>query len=255
MEKFTVNNITLAYMRRGQGTPLVLLHGYPLDHRIWDELVALLEDKFDLILPDLRGFGESTTVESPYTMDGIASDIAGLLNHLGVEKTYIAGHSMGGYVALTFAKLYPARVLGLGLVSSQLAADPPDRKEGRYATAAQVAENGIVGVVEAMTPKLSTDERVQSFVRRVMEEQSTAGVIGALKAMAERLDSADVVKSFELPVVVLHGDADALIPIERARDVKAASARVELVELPGVGHMPMLEVAEETAAGLRKLAA
>lgn len=254
MDKVSINNISLAYERRGKGTPLVLLHGYPLDHTIWNEVVPFLEDEFDLIVPDLRGFGQSTTVDTPYTMDSIAADIAGLLNHLGVEKAASAGHSMGGYVALTFARFYPARVLGLGLISSQLLADPPDRKEGRYATAAQVAEQGTVGVVEAMTPKLSTDERVQAVVRGIMEKQPAAGVIGALKAMAERPDSTELLATFKFPVLVLHGDADALIPVERAREVKTELPGAELVVLPGVGHMPMLDAPEATAAALRKLA-
>src|SRR4030095_15752442 len=130
MEKINVNGIQLAYDRRGQGTPLVLMHGYPLDHHLWDEVLPLLEDTFDVIVPDLRGFGESTTVDSTYTMDDYASDIAGLLDQLGIQKTAIVGHSMGGYVALAFTRLYPERVSGIGLVSSQVLADPPDRKEG-----------------------------------------------------------------------------------------------------------------------------
>src|SRR3989304_1656344 len=129
MEKIKVNDVELAYTRRGKGTPLVLLHGYPLDHHLWEEDAPLLEDTFDLILPDLRGFGESTTVGSPYTMDDYASDVAGLLDQLGIQKAAIAGHSMGGYVALAFARLYPERISGLGLVSSQVLADPPDRKD------------------------------------------------------------------------------------------------------------------------------
>src|SRR3990170_4714619 len=129
MEKIKVNDVELAYTRRGKGTPLVLLHGYPLDHHLWEEVAPLLEDTFDLILPDLRGFGESTTVGSPYTMDDYASDVAGLLNQLGIQKAAIAGHSMGGYVALAFARLYPERISGLGLVSSQVPADPPRSEE------------------------------------------------------------------------------------------------------------------------------
>jgi 3-oxoadipate enol-lactonase len=254
MEKISINNISLAYTRTGKGTPLVLLHGFPLDHTIWNDVSPLLGEKFDLIIPDLRGSGESTTVEMPYTMDSMAADVAGLLNHLGVEKAAIAGHSMGGYVALTFARLYPERVLGLGLVSTQLAADPADRKEGRYATAAQVAEKGVIVVAEAMTSKLSSDQRVQGIVRNIMEGQSSAGVIGALKAIAERPDSTDLIKTFKFPVVVLHGEADALIPVDRARDVKAALPGAELIELPGIGHMPMLEAPDATAGALSKLA-
>ncbi len=104
MDTLEINGIRLAYDRRGKGTPLVLLHGYPLDHRLWDDVVPLLEDQFDLILPDLRGFGGSSTVDAFYTMEDIASDIAGLLDFLGIQKTAIAGHSMGGYVALAFAQ-------------------------------------------------------------------------------------------------------------------------------------------------------
>ena len=140
MDTLEINGIRLAYDRRGKGTPLVLLHGYPLDHQLWDEVVPLLQDQFDVILPDLRGFGGSSTVDSFYTMEDIASDIAGLLDFLGIPKAVIVGHSMGGYVALAFARLYPERVAGLGLVSSQVLADTPAKREDRFKTAAEVAD-------------------------------------------------------------------------------------------------------------------
>jgi pimeloyl-ACP methyl ester carboxylesterase len=253
MEQININGIKLAYIRQGKGTPLVLLHGYPLDHQLWDEVIPLLKDSFDLIVPDLRGFGESTTVDTPYTMDDIASDIAGLLDHLGVQKTAIVGHSMGGYVALAFARLYPERMNGLGLVSSQLLADPPDRKEGRYKTAADVAEKGISGVVDAMTSKFTSSPEWQAFARKNMEEQRPAAYIGALKAMAERVDSTPLLSSIKYPVVVIHGDADMLIPIDRAREVKVALPQTHLVEVKGVGHVPMLDAPHDTAQGLMQL--
>ena len=253
MEKININGINLAYARYGKGTPLVLLHGYPLDHHLWDDVVPLLKDSFDLVIPDLRGFGESTTVNSPYTMEDIASDIAGLLDQLGIQKAAVAGHSMGGYVALAFARLYPARMHGLGLVSSQLLADPPDRKEARYKTAAEVIEKGIGGVVEAMTSKFTSDPQLQAVARRAMEAQQPAAYIGALKAMAERVDSTSLLSSIKYPVVVIHGDADMLIPIERAREIKAAYPKTHLVELKGAGHISMLEAPNETAQGLMQL--
>ena len=254
MHKIKINDIELAYTRRGKGTPLVLLHGFPLDHHLWDDIVPLLEDKFDLILPDLRGFGESTTVDVPYSMDDYASDIAGLLDQLGIQKAAIAGHSMGGYVALAFARLYPERVSGLALISSQILADPPDRKEGRYKSAADVAEKGIGGVVEAMTSKFTSDARLQVIARAIMEKQQPAAYIGALKAMAERVDSTSLLSTFKFPVVVVHGEADALIPIARAREVKAAVTDSHYVELKDIGHVPMLEAAGETAEALLRLA-
>ena len=131
METMHVNGIRLTYERRGTGTPMVLLHGFPLDHQIWEDVVPLLADSFELIIPDLRGFGGSSTVDSFYAMEDFAADIAALLDQLEIQKAAIVGHSMGGYVALAFARLYPERVTGLGLISSQVLADAPDRKEGR----------------------------------------------------------------------------------------------------------------------------
>jgi len=253
MEKIAVNDIELAYDRRGKGIPLVLLHGYPLDHHLWDEVVPLLEGTFDLILPDLRGFGESTTVNTSYTMDDYASDIAGLLDNLGIQKAAIVGHSMGGYAALAFARLYPQRVSALGLVSTQALADPADRKEGRYKSATDVTENGIAGVVATMTPKFTSDERLQALAREMMERQKPAAYIGALKAMAERMDATPLLAAFNFPIVIVHGTADALIPIDRAREVKAAVPKAHLAELSDVGHMPMMESKEKTAEALKHL--
>jgi pimeloyl-ACP methyl ester carboxylesterase len=254
MDAIDVNGIHLAYERRGKGTPMVLLHGFPLDHHVWDDIAPLLEDQFDLILPDLRGFGRSTTVDSLYGMEEFASDVAGLLDTLGIPKAAIVGHSMGGYIALAFARLYPERVSGLGLVASQAAADAPERREGRYKSAAEVADKGIASVVEMMTTKFTPDPRLQEYARQSMERQPPAAYIGALKAMAERLDSMALLSSIQYPVVIVHGDADALVPIERAREVKAAVPHAHLVEINGAGHMPMMEAKEKTAQALSQLA-
>jgi pimeloyl-ACP methyl ester carboxylesterase len=254
MNTVVVNGIKLAYTRHGKGTPLVLIHGYPLDHTSWNEVASLLEKEFDVILPDLRGFGQSTPVETPYTISDMADDLAGLLDHLKIEKITLAGHSMGGYVVLAFAKKYPQRVSGLGLVSSQAAADSPEGKDRRYQTAADVAEKGVGIVAEAMTPKLSADMRVQTFVRDVIEKQSKSGVTGALKAMAEREDLVSYLSTTTFPVTLIHGNADMLIPLDRAKEIKAVLPSAQFIELQGAGHMPMMEFPNETANGLRLLA-
>ena len=253
MQKVNVNGIELAYTRHGEGTPLALLHGYPLDGSIWSEVIPLLQHRYDLIVPDLRGFGESTTVDEPYTMNTFASDIAGILDHLGIEQTALAGHSMSGYIALAFAGLFPDRVRGLGLVSSQALSDSPERKQGRYDTATQVARKGIKVVVEAMTPKFTSDERVRAFAQTVMEQQKPVGIIGALKAMAEREDTTPLLPAFKFPVVIVHGDADALIPVDRAREAKNLVPHACILELKGVGHLPMMESPDETAKALMQL--
>jgi pimeloyl-ACP methyl ester carboxylesterase len=112
-----------------------------------------------------------------------------------------------------------------------------------------------VGVVaEAMTLKLSANTQVQAFVRGVIEKQSKSGLIGALKAMAERKDFMDYLSTVVYPVVLIHGNADVLIPVERAREIKAVLSSARLVELQDAGHMPMMEFAQATAEGLRFLA-
>lgn len=142
---------------------------------------------------------------------------------------------------------------GLGLVSTQALADPPDRKEGRYKSATEVAEKGIGGVVDAMTMKFTSDQRLQEFSRKSMERQQPAAYIGALKAMAERLDSTPMLASINYPVVIIHGNADALIPIDRAHEMKNAISHAHFVEVKDAGHLPMLEAVHETSEGLKHL--
>ncbi len=244
----------LAYTRQGQGTPLVLIHGYPLDHSIWDETAALLSGTFDLILPDLRGFGASASLTDSYTLADMASDLAELLDELGIPQAALAGHSMGGYVALAFFRAYPARVRELGLVASQVLADKPETREGRYKTAENVAQNGVGVVADAMTPKLTADVSLHGFIRALIEQQTPAGVIGALRAMAERLDSTDLLSQLNVPLALIHGDADILIPIERAHEVQAAVPQAKLFTLHDVGHLPMMESPQAVAEALKTLA-
>lgn len=253
MNSIKVNGIDLAYARRGQGAPLLLIHGFPLDHTSWNQVVSLLENDFDMILPDLRGFGKSTTTRSSYRISDMADDLAGLLEQLGIEKTAMAGHSMGGYVSLAFAKKYPHHLSGLALVSSQAAADAPERREGRYKTAQEVAEKGVSVVVEAMTPRLSANANVQTTVRNVMKRQKPSAVIEALKAMAEREDLLPLLSAFTFPLLLIHGDQDELIPLARSQEMKAALPASQIVVLPGAGHMPMMEFAKGTAEALKLL--
>ncbi len=252
MKTITINNLSLAYTRRGHGAPLVLFHGYPLDSSIWSEVVPLLEEHFDLIIPDVRGFGASATTTDMYTLTDVAADMKVLLDELDIPSAFVAGHSMGGYLALALAKAYPEQVRGLALVASQTAADAPEGKQKRYDTAKQVADQGIGVVVEAMTPKLSADTRLQTFLRELMARQESQAYIGTLKAMAEREDTLSMLAAATFPLIIVHGDADALIPVAKAREVASVASRAHLVELAGVGHMPMLESPQAVADALMK---
>jgi 3-oxoadipate enol-lactonase len=253
MLKTIVNGIKLAYERRGQGKPLLLVHGYPLDHSIWNQIVPLLETDFDMILPDLRGFGHSDSSQKRFSMTDIAADLAALMDHLEIEKAAIVGHSMGGYVALAFARAHPGRLLGLGLVSSQPYADSPEKKAGRKQEADLVIANGVREVAEGMSTKLTAVPDLQIELKKLMLRQHPEGVSGALRAMAERADSTDILAIFDFPVVIVHGRADKIIPIERAREVLALVKNGKLKEIEGAGHMPMMEAPEVTAEVLRTL--
>ena len=248
-----IDGINIAFARRGKGEPVLLLHGYPLDRSIWSAVAEMLEADFDLIVPDLRGFGSSDVMEADRSMIEYASDLAGLLELLKIRRAHVVGHSMGGYIALAFAREFASKVAGLGLVSTQVAADNPERKAARQATARQVMEEGVQGVAEGMTTKLSPDARVQVKLREVIGRQRPLGLSVALDAMAGRLDSTDVLRSIKVPVVIVHGDADELIPVDRAREMKALVPAAHYLELPGGGHMPMMENPPAVAEALRFL--
>lgn len=242
----------LAYHRTGRGAPLLLVHGFPLDRTFWNPLVPHLESHFDCIVPDLRGFGESPATESGYSLDDMAADLNMLLDALGLPAAFLAGHSMGGYVSMAFARRFGSRLLGLGFLGSQAAADPPEKKAGRYDAIEQVKREGV-GAVFGMAEKLSASPAHIPVIRDIIQRQNPAGLMGALQAMAERPDSLSVIAALTVPVVIVHGLEDALIPVERAREMKAALPAAWLTELPGVGHSPPFEAPAETATALKQL--
>lgn len=250
-----IDGVNIAFTRRGKGTPLILIHGYPLDRTIWNQVAEILEGDYELIVPDLRGFGASDVMEADRSILEYATDLAGLMERLRIRKAHLVGHSMGGYVALAFGRAFPSKMKGLGLVSTQVVADTAERKSARQATARQVVEQGVGGVVEGMTSKLSSEMRVQELVRAVMAKQRPLGLAVALDAMASRPDSTDVFRSFKVPIVIVHGAADELIPVDRGREMKALLPAAHYLEIPGAGHMPMLENPAAVAEALLFLGA
>lgn len=241
------------YIRTGSGQPLVLLHGFPLDNSIWNPLLPHLESHFDLILPDLPGLGRSLLFTEDCHLTDMAADLAGLLRGLGLPRAYVAGHSMGGYVALAFARQFPEMLLGLGLIATQALPDAPERQAIRHQTAAEVAAKGPGVVADAMARKLSADPAHEALLREIILRQPVPGIVNALKAMAARPDSTDLLPGLTCPVGIIHGLADALIPPERAREMKSLLPNASLSELPGIGHMPMLEAPVQTAEALKNL--
>ena len=148
------DSVTLNYSEAGQGTPVILLHGFPLSGAIWHEQQQRLSDRYRVITPDLRGHGRSPAPSGVYEMDLLARDVLALLDALLIKKAVIMGHSMGGYVALAAWNLAPERFLALGLIASQAGADTEEGRQGRYKLANKVAAEGSSAVAAAMIPKL-----------------------------------------------------------------------------------------------------
>jgi pimeloyl-ACP methyl ester carboxylesterase len=245
-----LKDYNLAYERRGLGTPLILIHGYPLDQSIWQPLVPLLENRFDLIMPDLRGFGQSLPAGPAIHLADMAGDLITLMDHLQIQKALVAGHSMGGYVSLAFGRHYVSRLLGMGLIATQAGADTPEKRIARNQLADRVETNGVGEVADSMPALLTGDEHIQIALKDLILRQRPQGVAGALRAMAERPDSMDVLSSLEVPVVIIHGLADGIMPVDRAREMCAAVKNGSLVEISGVGHMPMMEAPQAVAEAL-----
>ncbi|PWH17057.1 MAG: hypothetical protein DDG60_03190 [Anaerolineae bacterium] len=245
-------SVSLSYHRIGQGAPLVLLHGFPLDGAFWNPILPYLREHFDCIVPDLRGFGASPLTEPGYTLEEMAADLSALLVELDISAAFLAGHSMGGYIALAFARCFNDQLLGLALLGTQAAPDAPERRQLRYETIEQVRRDGIAPVL-GMAEKLTFDLRHTPSLRQIIQRQHPVGVMGALQAMAERPDALPGLATLTVPVVIVHGLQDGLVPVERARQMHAVLPQAYLLELPGVGHSPPYEAPEQTAQAVIRL--
>lgn len=233
--------VQLAYEEHGQGLPVIFVHGYPFDRTIWKSMIPLLQDEIRLIVPDLRGFGQSPYTDGVYSMRLMAEDLVTLLDKLKIEQAVLVGHSMGGYIGLSFAQAYPSRLAGLVLVTTQAAADSAEKRQGRYRTAEEVGRKGLKNMMEGMPPRLTQHESLRPVLSKLIGAANPKAVIAALKGMAERPDATDWLANMEMPAVVVAGAEDVLIPLENCQTMAQILPRGWLVELAGCGHMPMLE--------------
>lgn len=229
----------------GGGIPLVLLHGFPLDRTIWTSQVRHLGGSARVVAPDLRGFGESTTAGSPPTMDGYASDVAGLLDLLGIPAAVIGGLSMGGFVAMAFQRAFPGRVLGLLLVDTRGGPDSPEARASRDALAAVARSEGAPAVAAAMLPKMLTPANrtapMGTALSALMGSQSVEGIAGALGAIRDRPDSAPSNARIRVPTLVVCGAEDILIPPEESRALRESIPGALLEMVPAAAHLPNYE--------------
>jgi 3-oxoadipate enol-lactonase len=241
----------MAYEQEGNGEPLLLIHGFPLDHRIWKPLIPFLRINFTLVIPDLSGFGESELKESNYSITSLADDMRALMDLLNIKKAWVAGHSMGGYVSLAFAEAFPNRLLGLGLISSHPMIDSKEKQLGREQDAQQVEREGVNKIASTMALSLTNKSLLQVQLLDLMEEQKPAAVAAALRAMARRTATMEVLRTLATPKIIVHGLLDKVIPVSFIRDFQAMVRGSQLIELADSGHMPMMESPTETAQAIK----
>lgn len=243
----------LHFEETGLGVPVFLVHGFPLDHTIWKPVVATLAGSVRVILPDLRGHGHSPVPPGVYPMSIMADNLLELADDLEIDRAIWIGHSMGGYVCLALTANAPGRVAGLGLVASHPLADSPEKRQGRLTNAQAVLSGEQEKVLQGSVASLSDDEVVCQRSLEIMRRTDPRGMVGAMLGMAERPDSSAMLANLDVPLLVLAGEQDRILPLETARAASALARRSLWRPLADCGHMPMLEAPEKVAAAVRDL--
>lgn len=236
---------SIAYEETGSGQPIVVLHGYCGSHHYWDDVMPLLASYGKVIAPDLRGHGQSSATSGVYAMEHLADDLAQLMDELKLPQVNLFGHSLGGYVALAFAEKYPERLLSLGLVHSTAFPDTEQAKANRLKAAQTIAEQGIRTFVDGLIPKLFTPEPQGAILNQLKKAieigygTSTEGAVGCALGMRDRPDRIVVLERLEVPILLLAGERDEVIPQEKRFPV--IKDNVSMVTLQDVAHMGMME--------------
>lgn len=251
-----VNEIRMFYRDEGAGLPIQFVHGFPLDGELWRPQLEDLADEYRVIVPDLRGFGQSMSTLR-VTMEQYAEDLAALLDEIGLDAAVLVGLSMGGYVALAFQRLYPERLQGLVLVDTRAQADTVQARAGRATTALEVKEHGSAVLADDMAEKLlapATREQQPDLVETVgqmIARQPVQGVVAALHGMADRPDSRAMLGDISVPTLVVVGADDTITPESDAQAMVDAIPGAELQVIPQAAHLSNLEQPADFNSALR----
>jgi 3-oxoadipate enol-lactonase len=244
----------LAYDDAGAGRCVVLIHGHPFDRTLWEPQLAALSDRFRVLVPDLRGFGQSPVTPGAVTMREFGADIEELLNDLGIQSAAIVGLSMGGLVAAEMAVARPDRCWALGLVATTMQPPTADERVTRLQRADTVERDGMGVLVEYMHTGVygpACPPAIRARVDAMMAAASPAGAAAALRGRAERPDYRPLLAGLDVPALVVGGSADPWSNGAVIAEIAASLKHPEVLMIDGAGHLPNLEAEREFNDALR----
>ena len=258
MAGYITTNGPMAYRDYGggAGTPLVLLHAFPLNSRMWMAQAESRVDERRVILPDYPGFGRSPQTPAQPDVHYYAESVRGLLERLNLDRVILGGISMGGYVAFECLRLFPKKISGLILANTRPDADSEEARDGRREMARRVTEESVEVLIELQMERLlsrntlENNPEVVSFVEAMIRESSPDGVVAALGALRERPDSTLFLPDIEVPTLVIGGADDDISSPEVMADMADKIPDSRHVVLEGAGHLSNLEAPREFDAAL-----
>jgi pimeloyl-ACP methyl ester carboxylesterase len=257
MASITLDRSTIHYTERGSGERcVVLLHGFPVDSTLWDRVLSEPPPGVRVITPDLPGFGRSTSNGS-FTIESLAEDVHQALSRIGVSGCYLGGFSMGGYVALAFAKKYASDLRGLMLINTRAEGDTAEGKEKRHKMIEVVRAKGSKAIADAMLPNMITkehqaDQSLAQPFRQMLERQSPQAIEWALSAMRDRTDQMEFLPSISVSTLIIASEDDAIIPKAAADAMHKAIPRSKLVMVPNAGHAAPVDNPEAVQRAIRE---
>lgn len=258
MQVLVVDDVRIDTRVDGSGDDaVVLIHGFPLGSEIWKAQIPVLARAHRVVALDLRGMGGSSVVDGPYLMETLAGDVAAVMDHLSIDRATIVGHSLGGYVALAFARMYVERVARLSLVCSRVVADTSEIANSRNELASRLETSGSIDEIgnkniPALFAKKTLENRPEMVekARKIAENSDPRGLAAMLRGMALRDSSEDIAPELGMPVLVVGGAADPIVPRAETERMERLFPNARLEWMEASGHLPMVEEADRLAAAL-----
>ena len=239
---------SLFFLDEGQSSPLVFIHGFPLDHTMWRHQIAEFRQTHRVLAVDLPGFGQSSAALGEMSISGFADQLAEFLDRIGItEQVTLCGLSMGGSIALQFALRHTQRLSHLILCDCRAAADSAEAQQMRHDLADRVLREGPECVAQAMPARLfaaSTLEQqpeVVKSIQSVIRSTAPTSVAGGSRALANREDVVTRLEEIAIPTLVIVGNEDLISTVAEMRQISQAIPRATLAEVAGAGHMAPLE--------------